>query len=123
MQLYAYDVTKRISGGQQHRATHAGAEIDKRVRIDRRERAALAPANDHPLKDGGRDGVVGRYVAVVAVAGAEMPPRNQTTGAHAEFEVEGVADQAVFCGQPGQAAPARAGLSGFNFAECANAHD
>jgi hypothetical protein len=62
-------------------------------------------------------------MAVVAVAGAEVATRNEAAGAHAEFQIEGMADQAIFFGQPGQAAPAYTGLSGFNFAECANAHD
>ena len=122
MQLNANHLAKRISGGQQHSPAHAGAEIDKRVCVDRRERAALAPAHDDSLKDGWRDCVVGRYVAVVAVAGAEMAACNEAAGAHAKFEVEGVADQAIFFGQPGQDASAGGGLLRFQLAWRANAH-
>ena len=107
MQLHANDGAKGIIGGEQHGAAHAGAEIDEGVFVDGRERAASAPAHDHALKNRGRDRVVGRYVAVVAMPRAEMTSRNQAAGAHAEFQVEWMADQAIFFRQPGQAATAR----------------
>lgn len=122
MQLNANYAAKWISGGQQHGPAHARAEIDKGVRVDRRERAALAPADDDSLKDGWRDCVVGRHVAVVAVAGAEVAACNEAAGAHAKLQVEGMADQTIFFGQPGQAASAGGGLLRFQLAWRANAH-
>lgn len=51
-----------------------------------------------------------------------MPARNQAAGADAKFKIEGVADQAIFLGQPWQAASAGGGLLRFQLAWRANAH-
>lgn len=122
MQLNACYGAKRIGGSQQQGTPHAGAEIDKSVLIDRRQGPALTPADDHPLKDGWRDGVVGGYMAIMAMPGTEMPPRNEAAGSNTEFQVEGVTDQTVFLRQPRKAPLAGSGLRGFNIARCANAH-
>jgi hypothetical protein len=44
-----------------------------------------------------------------------MTPGDQAAGAHAEFEVEWMADQAVFFRQSGQAAFAGCGLLSLSF--------
>ena len=59
-------------------------------------------------------------MAVVSVTCAEMTPRNQPAGAHAELKVERMPDQAVFLSEPRQ--EARLSLFRFNFAWSANAH-
>jgi hypothetical protein len=55
-------------------------------------------------------------MAVVAVSGSEMTPCDKAAGAYAEFEVEWMADQAVFFRKSGQSASARCGSSAFPFA-------
>ena len=121
MQLNADDGAKRIIGGEEHCASHAGAEIDECVRVDRREGPASAPTHEDALKDGGRDRVVGRDVPIVTVARAKVAPRNQAAGAHAKLQVEGVANQSIFLRQPGQAGVLRYARFRFHFAWRAHA--
>lgn len=116
MQLHAEHGAKGMLGCEQHGAAHAGAKIDKRVFVDGGDRAATPPTHDETLKNRRSHCVIGRNVAVVAMPGGEMTPCDQSAGAHAEFEVEGMADQAVFFGQSGQAVSARGGFPGSSFA-------
>jgi hypothetical protein len=83
VQLNADHGAKRIRSCEEHCAAHAGAEIDERVFVDGSERAAAAPAYDHSLKNRRSDGVIGRYMAVVAVSGSEMTPCDKAAGAYA----------------------------------------
>jgi hypothetical protein len=102
VQLNAHDRAKGIGAGEQHGSSHARTKIDERIRVDGRERTASPPAHNDALKHGRRDGIVGRDMAVVPVAGAKVPAGNQTTCPHAKFQVERMADQAVFCCKPRQ---------------------
>ena len=92
VQFDSDDGAKGILGGQQQSAAHACAEIDKRVRIDRRDGPALPPAHQNSLKDRRRNRVVSRYMPVVPVPGVEMAAGDQPTGAYAKFQIEWVAD-------------------------------
>ncbi len=116
MQFHTDYGAEGIIGSEQHCTAHAGAEINKCVFIDGRERAAAPPAHNETLKNRRSNGVIGRYVAVVAVPGAEMASCDEAACAHSKFEVEWMADEAVFFGQAGQPAPARIDFPSFPFA-------
>ena len=120
MQFDADDGAKGIRGSKQQSAAHAGAEIDKCVRVNIRDGSALPPAYQDSFKDRGRNCVVGRDVPVVPVPGVEMAAGNQSACADAKLQVEGVADQAIFNRQTRQK-PWLCGLS-FSLAWRANAH-
>jgi hypothetical protein len=120
VQLNAHDRAKGIGAGEQHGSPHARTKIDERIRVDGRERTASPPAHDDALKHGRRDGIVGRDMAVVPVACAKVPAGNQATCPHAKFQVERMADQAVFCREPRQ--ETRVCSPCFSFAWRANAH-
>jgi len=104
MQFYADDGSEGIRRGQQHGAAHTGAEVHECVCVNGGDGTAAAPANNDVLKDRGRDGVIGRDMAVVTMAGGEMTPGNQSAGAHAKLEIEGMADEAVADREPLQQA-------------------
>ena len=116
MQFYTDYGAKGIIGSEQHGAAHASAEIDEGIFIDGLERSAAAPAHDEALKNRRSNGVIGRYVAVVSVPRAEMTSGDKAACSHSKFEVEWMADQAVFFSQAGQAAPARNDFLLFPFA-------
>jgi len=48
------------------------------------------------MKDRRRNRIVGRDVPVVPMPGVEMAAGDEPTGAHAKFQVEGMADQPIF---------------------------
>ena len=87
---------KGYVGREQQSAAHACAEIDERVGVDGRDGPAAPPAHQNALKDRGRNGVVGRDVAIVPVPGVKMTAGDQSAGTHAKLQVEGMADEPVF---------------------------
>ena len=102
MQLNTDDSLERHLGGEEDGTAHAGAHIDEGEVGDWNGRPGALPATDQPLKDGGRDTVVGRGVAIVAMAALEMPTGDEAAGADAVGEIEGVAHETVGDGEPGQ---------------------
>ena len=100
---------KRHLRGQQQCAAHAGADINEGELVQIGGGLAALPALQQGLKDRGRDAIIGRGVAVVAVAAFEVAACHQPAGAHAVLEVEWVAGEAVGNGQAGEQSP-RCGL-------------
>jgi hypothetical protein len=120
VQLNPHDGAKGIRCGQQQSAAHACAEIDKCVCVDWCNGPALPPTHQDSFKDRRRNRIVGRHVPIVPVPRMEMAAGDQPTGAHAKFQIEGVADQAIFDRQTRQE-PRLCGLS-LSLTWRANAH-
>ena len=102
MQLNTDDFLEGHFGGEENGTAHTGAHIDEGKVGDWSGRPGALPSTDQPLKDGGRDTVVGRGVAIMAVAALEVPAGDEAAGADSMGEIEGVAHETVGDRESGQ---------------------
>lgn len=102
MQLNADDLVERHLGSEQDGAAHACPNVDEGEFTDGCGRFGALPTLDESVEDRGCDSVVGRRVAVVAMAALEMAACDEATGADAVGYVKGVASEAVGYGESGK---------------------
>ena len=104
VKLDSNDGPKWIFAGQHHGAAHAGAHVNKGVCIDWRLRAGAAPAHNDSSKHRGSHGIISRDMAIVPVAGDQVPTRNQPAGPDPKLQIERMTNQPILFRQPRQGA-------------------
>ena len=102
VQFHANDPAEGKLGGEQNCAAHARTDVDKRCLSKRRRVSHFAPARDKRVKDGWRHAVVSGDMAIMDVAGAQMPAGNQAAGPHAVGLVPWMGEETVSLCQAGQ---------------------
>lgn len=112
MQFHTDHSMKRHFGGQQDGASHARADVHEGEFASKRDWFRSPPSIQESAKDGRSDTIVGRGVAVVAMAALEMATGNEAAGAHAVGWVERVPHESVGNGESWQEA-----------AVCCDGHD
>jgi hypothetical protein len=91
-------------GGQQDGSSHACTDVYEGEVANRRDRSCSPPTFQERVKDGGSDAVVGRGVAIVAMAAFEMATGNEAAGTHAVGRVKWVTHEPIRHGESGQEA-------------------
>ena len=102
MQLHANDPAEGQLGREQDCPAHARTDIDEGCQIERDRRPRFAPAREQRMKYRGSNAVIGGDMAVVRLAGAQMPPRDQPACPHAMGFIPGMRQKAVFLRKAGQ---------------------
>ena len=102
MQLDPDDFVERHFRGEKNGAAHACADVDEGEFLDGRGWFCSLPTFQKSVKDGGRDAVVGRGVAIVTMAAFEVATGDQAAGADTVGCVERMAHEAVGHGESGK---------------------